>query len=58
MDKYIVVTNEDLEDFANEVNERLEEGYIPKGGICHCVWVETFPYHKVKEEWSQGMIKW
>lgn len=57
MDKYIVVTGEDLEEFSKEVNQKMSEGYTPIGGVCHCVWVENCPTELVEEDWSQAMWK-
>lgn len=57
MSNYIVITDEDLEELVQEVNRRMDDGYIPEGGVCHSVWVEIYPTEYVKEEWSQAMWK-
>jgi hypothetical protein len=31
--RYIVVKNEQLEDFQNECAQKLEDGYVPLGGL-------------------------
>jgi hypothetical protein len=53
--EYIIVTNDYLGNFRNEVNKMMTEGYALVGGVSHCVWYAP-SLGETREEWSQAMV--
>jgi hypothetical protein len=51
MDKYRIVENSCRYDLAKEVDDLIERGWRPQGGV-------SFVYHSAyKETWAQAMVK-
>jgi hypothetical protein len=51
MDKYKIVENSDRYNLTKEVNNLIERGWRPQGGV-------SFVYHSAyRETWAQAMVK-
>jgi hypothetical protein len=60
MQKYIIETAETVDDLAQQVNKRIQEGYAPQGGIALAVirYEDRKGYTLHATTYAQAMMRW